>query len=40
MKSHMYYLQQKPHVHFPLWVRDFVDVFQGIDDGEENEDKE
>ena len=32
MKSHMYHLQQRPKVHFPLWVRDFVDVFQDIDD--------
>jgi len=31
MKSHMHILQQKPHVHFPLWVRDFVDAFEDID---------
>eukprot|EP01040_Poterioochromonas_malhamensis_P010025 gene10025-10896_t len=31
MKHHMYQLQQKPKVNFPLWVRDFVDVFQDID---------
>jgi hypothetical protein len=32
MKHHMYMLQEKPKVSFPLWVRDFADVFQGIDD--------
>jgi hypothetical protein len=32
MKHHMYQLQNKPRVHFPLWIRDFVDVFQDIDD--------
>ena len=28
----MYQLHTKPKVHFPLWIRDFVDVFQAIDD--------
>ncbi|RYG65838.1 hypothetical protein EON64_11100 [archaeon] len=32
MKHHMYMLHDKPRVHFPLWVRDFVDVFKDIDE--------
>jgi hypothetical protein len=32
MKHHMYQLHTKPHVHFPLWIRDFVDAFEDIDD--------
>lgn len=32
MNHHMYMLHTKPHVHFPLWIRDFVDVFENIDD--------
>jgi hypothetical protein len=32
MKHHMYQLHTKPKVHFPLWIRDFVDVFKDIDD--------
>ena len=32
MNHHMYQLQTKPHVHFPLWIRDFVDAFENIDD--------
>lgn len=31
MKHHMYSLHDKPHVHFPLWIRDFVDAFENID---------
>ena len=31
MKHHMYALHDKPHVHFPLWIRDFVDAFENID---------
>ena len=33
MKHHMYQLHTKPKIHFPLWIRDFVDVFKDIDDG-------
>lgn len=32
MKHFMYQLHQKPYVGYPLWVRDYVDVFQNIDD--------
>jgi hypothetical protein len=32
MKHHMYQLHTKPHTNFPLWIRDFVEAFQGIDD--------
>lgn len=32
MKHHMYQLHTKPKVHFPLWIRDFVDVFENIDE--------
>lgn len=32
MKHHMYQLHTKPKVHFPLWIRDFIDVFQDIDE--------
>lgn len=32
MTHHMYQLHTKPHVHFPLWIRDFVDAFENIDD--------
>lgn len=32
MNHHMHMLHTKPHVHFPLWIRDFVDVFENIDD--------
>jgi hypothetical protein len=32
MKHHMHMLHTKPHVNFPLWVRDFADVFDAIDD--------
>jgi len=28
----MYALHEKPHVHFPLWIRDFVDAFENIDE--------
>jgi len=34
MKSHMYQLHEKPTVRFPLWVRDYVDVFKDIDEVE------
>jgi hypothetical protein len=30
-KPHMYQLQEKPNMQFPLWVRDFVEAFQDID---------
>jgi len=32
MQHHMHQLHTKPFVHFPLWTRDFVDAFRGIDD--------
>lgn len=32
MKHHMHQLHTKPKVHFPLWIRDFVEVFKDIDD--------
>ena len=32
MNHHMHQLHTKPHVHFPLWIRDFVEAFQNIDD--------
>ena len=32
MNHHMYQLQRKPRVHFPLWIRDFIDAFADIDD--------
>jgi hypothetical protein len=35
MNHHMYQLHTKPHVHFPLWIRDFVDAFEDIDDDSE-----
>ncbi len=35
MTHHMYMLHTKPHVHFPLWIRDFVDAFENIDDDSE-----
>ena len=35
MTHHMYMLHTKPHVHFPLWIRDFVDAFEDIDDDSE-----
>lgn len=34
MARQMHELHTKPKVHFPLWIRDFVDVFQGIDEDE------
>lgn len=34
MKHHMYQLHTKPRVHFPLWIRDFTDVFENIDEVE------
>jgi hypothetical protein len=36
MNHHMHQLHTKPKVHFPLWIRDFVDVFKDIDETEEN----
>lgn len=35
MKHHMYHLHTKPHMHLPLWVRDFVEPFVKIDDDNE-----
>ena len=32
MKHHMHQLHTKPKVHFPLWIRDFIDVFHDIDE--------
>eukprot|EP01039_Chlorochromonas_danica_P010999 gene10999-12246_t len=32
MKNQMYQLHTHPKVHFPLWVRDFVEVFKDIDE--------
>jgi hypothetical protein len=31
MASHMHSLHEQPHLHFPLWVRDFVEAFEDID---------